>query len=129
MARRRLPPPDRSDRGGLNVNVPLGEEEVMPFARLVEFEPTDEKRNAVLHDAVVERLNVAADPPDGVILHSAGFGEDGTFRVYDVWESRDQAERFENERLFPAIEEVAGEDFRPPVKRETYELHNTFIPG
>jgi hypothetical protein len=99
----------------------------MPFARLVEFEPTDE-RGTPSYDAVVERLNVAADPPDGVILHSAGFAGDGTFRVYDVWESRDQAERFENERLFPAIEEVAGADFRPPVKRETYELHNMYTP-
>ena len=100
----------------------------MPFARLVELEPTDERATAS-YDAVGERLNAAADPPDGLILHSAGFGEDGTFRTYDVWESRDQIERFENERLFPAIEEVAGEDFRPPIKREIYELHDIVVPS
>jgi hypothetical protein len=95
----------------------------MPFARLTEFEPTED-RSTPTYDAVSERIGADDNPPDGLILQSAGFGEDGTFRVYSVWESREQAERFENERLMPALQEVAGADAAQPVKREIYELHH-----
>jgi hypothetical protein len=41
--------------------------------------------------------------PEGLIVHTAGQGDQGWY-VYDVWESREQFERFVAEQLAPAIE-------------------------
>jgi hypothetical protein len=49
----------------------------------------------------------ADEAPEGLILHSAGQGEQG-FYVYDVWESREGFERFMEETLGPAMAEVMG---------------------
>jgi hypothetical protein len=49
----------------------------------------------------------ADEAPEGMILHSAGQGEQG-FYVYDVWESREAFDRFMEERLGPAMAEVMG---------------------
>ena len=47
------------------------------------------------------------ESPEGLIVHSAGQGEQGYY-VYDVWESREAFERFMEEKLGPAIAEVMG---------------------
>ena len=63
-----------------------------------------------------------------MILHTAGFDEDGgVFRIFDVWESREVAERFIAETLGPILGEVLGgrDDAPAPPTRETfYELHD-----
>jgi hypothetical protein len=44
-----------------------------------------------------------------------------------VWESREAWERFQGERLMPAIEEVAraaGMEPTPPQRMEVYDLHD-----
>jgi hypothetical protein len=51
--------------------------------------------------------------PDGLIVHTAGQGEQGWY-VYDLWESREHFQRFVEEKLGPAIEETgAGGGARP----------------
>jgi hypothetical protein len=97
----------------------------MAVVRLREFEATDD-RGTPNYDAVSARVGVDSDPPEGLILHSVGFGEDGTFRIYDVWESEEQADRFENERLMPAMRAVMGDldSASRPVKEETYHIHH-----
>jgi hypothetical protein len=47
------------------------------------------------------------DAPEGLIVHSAGQGDQGYY-VYDIWESREAFEHFMNERLGPALGEVMG---------------------
>jgi heme-degrading monooxygenase HmoA len=47
------------------------------------------------------------ETPEGLIVHSAGQGEQGYY-VYDIWESREAFERFFEDRLGPAIEAVMG---------------------
>jgi quinol monooxygenase YgiN len=54
-----------------------------------------------------------SDAPEGLIVHSAGKTGDGWY-VYDIWESREAFERFENERLMPAFADMMGADFQPP---------------
>ena len=49
----------------------------------------------------------ADEAPEGLIMHSAGQGEQGYY-VYDVWESREAFERFMEEKLGPAMAEVMG---------------------
>jgi hypothetical protein len=49
----------------------------------------------------------AGKAPEGLVLHSAGQGEQG-FYVYGVWESGEAFDRFMEERLGPAMAEVMG---------------------
>jgi hypothetical protein len=84
-------------------------------------------RSTTNYDTVTERLNARNDPPAGGIIHTAGFDEDaGVFRVFDVWETREDGERFIRERLTPIIDELrAGSpDARPPDRQGWYELHD-----
>jgi hypothetical protein len=96
------------------------------------------RRGTTNYDAINERLNTRDDPPDGGLLHTAGFDEDaGVFRIFDVWESREHRERFIREhrerfireRLMPIIQEMtAGRSDAPPPDRETwYELHDLIV--
>ena len=75
------------------------------------------------YDQVNERLQAQGDPPAGMIVHTAGTKESGGFRIFDVWESREDFERFQEERLGPIVSEVVGEDARPS-RQELYELHD-----
>lgn len=82
-----------------------------------------------MYDAVSAKVNVKGNPPDGLVMHSAG-DANGTFQIVEVWASEEQAQRFEDERLGPAIGEVAGEGApsRADAKITTYELHNLVTP-
>jgi hypothetical protein len=98
----------------------------MAVAYLQEFEIRDE--STANYDKVVAALGLKS-APDGLIVHTAGFDRDaGVFRIFDVWESRDQGERFNNEQLNPIIESmmagVDAGDFAPPTREGWYELHD-----
>ena len=102
----------------------------MAVAYIQEFEIVD--RSTANYDAVAER--VRDDPIDGLVLHTAGFDDDGNvFRIFDVWESREHADRFLAERVQPLID--AGpqtfpnpDAFRPPTREAFYELHDVMRP-
>jgi hypothetical protein len=99
----------------------------MPVVFIQEFAIDGDDRSTTNYDAVNERLNPEADKPAGLIVHTAGFDEDGgVFRILDVWESQEDADRFMRERLGPLIEELlAGRPDAPPPSREgSYELHH-----
>ena len=96
----------------------------MPVGLLQEFDATPE-----MYDAITNKMDVKNNPPEGNIFHTAGRAEDGKWRIFDVWESRDAFERFRRERLEPAMSEVAremGMSGPPPSpdRDEMYELHN-----
>jgi hypothetical protein len=66
------------------------------------------------------RLESASDwPVDGILVHVAGQSPQG-FRIVDVWESEEAANRF-GELLGPILQEV-GIDDRP----EMYPAHAFF---
>ena len=81
-----------------------------------------------LYDAVNEKLDAYDTPPQGLLVHAAGAKEGGGFRIVDIWESAEDMERFTNERLRPAIEEVAGGDAPEADPPLVYELHDFAIP-
>jgi len=68
---------------------------------------------AKIYDQVTEKTFGHASPmreddaPEGLILHSAGQGEQGYY-AYDVWQSREAVERFMEQKLGPALGEVMG---------------------
>jgi hypothetical protein len=100
----------------------------MAVAFVQEFETeAGGDRTTTNYDHIFGRLNLQADPPSGLILHTAGFDEDGlVFRVFDVWESQEQARQFIDERLTPILAEgpVNPENAAPPNRQYFYELHN-----
>jgi hypothetical protein len=100
----------------------------MAIAYLQEFQIRDGDTSTTNYDAVVEALNLT-DAPDGLLIHTAGFDND-VFRIFDVWESREQGERFLGEQLGPILERLGaeaaarGDDFAPPDRESWYELHH-----
>ena len=98
----------------------------MAIAHISEFEPGAD-RTTTNYDAVSRRLALDEDPADGLILHAAGFSG-GTFRTVEIWESAEHLERFQRERLLPAVRAIVGAAASAPTS-ENYELHNLVAPG
>ena len=78
---------------------------------------------------------IGDDPVDGLIVHTAGFDEDAkVFRVMDVWESYEQADRFIQERVQPIMEQGVEafpdpDNAIPPTRETIYELHDVRVPS
>jgi hypothetical protein len=51
--------------------------------------------------------------PEGLLLHTAGQSEQGWY-VYDVWESKELFERFVQNQLGPAMEQLGAGGDSPP---------------
>jgi heme-degrading monooxygenase HmoA len=65
-----------------------------------------------MYDAVNEKLG--EDMPHGLLVHSAGRTDDGTFQIVDVWESREAHDEFSQGRLWEAISAVMRENGMDP---------------
>ena len=61
-----------------------------------------------------------SEPPPGLIFHTSG-DANGTWRIFDVWESAEAYQQFMEGTIMPATE---GMDL-PEIQPEVYELHNT----
>lgn len=104
----------------------------MAVAFIQEFAIRDGDTSTANYDAVASELNLQ-EAPDGALIHTAGFDRDaGVFRIFDVWETREQAERFLSDRLNPILERIAADaqargdtSFTPPDREAWYELHDT----
>jgi len=71
------------------------------------------------YDDSLERLEESGGfPPDGLDYHVC-FGTEGSLRVSEIWDSREQFEAF-GERLMPILQD-AGID---PGEPELLEVHN-----
>jgi hypothetical protein len=98
----------------------------MAVAYFQEFPITD--RSTANYDYVADK--VGDGPFDGLIAHTAGFDDDaGVFRIFDVWETREQAERFLAEHVQPVIEQGPSafpnpDTFAMPTREGFYELHH-----
>jgi len=104
----------------------------MAVAFIQEFAIRDGDTSTANYDAVASELDLQ-EAPDGALIHTAGFDHDaGVFRIFDVWETREQAERFLSDRLNPILERIAADaqargdtSFTPPDREAWYELHDT----
>jgi len=87
-----------------------------------------ENRSTENYDFVAEKIGDG--PFDGLIAHTAGFDDDaGVFRILDIWETREQAQRFLEEHVQPFIDEGPAafpnpENFTEPTRDGFYELHH-----
>jgi hypothetical protein len=99
----------------------------MAVAFLQEFTIDDDDRTTTNYDSIMERLDLGNNAPDGLIVHTAGWDEDGgVFRIFDVWESREQGEAFMRDRLQPLLEEGPAnpDNAAMPDREGMYELHD-----
>jgi hypothetical protein len=101
----------------------------MAVAYIQEFPIVDGDTSTTNYDSVVEALGLSS-APDGLIVHTAGFDQtDGVFRIFDVWETREQGERFMNEQLNPTLERLMADapegEFSPPTLEAWYDLHHS----
>jgi hypothetical protein len=94
----------------------------MAIAVVQDWVEEETDRSTTNYDAISERLQAQDEPPAGMLVHTAGFTGTG-FRIFEVWESREDYERFLNERLMPLVREVSSGDDRDP-QQTVYELHN-----
>jgi hypothetical protein len=88
------------------------------------IEPETE-RSTANYDAISERLRSQDEPPRGMLVHAAGFTGNG-FRIFEVWESQADFDRFVEERLRPLLDEIDPDDPRAP-QTTSYELHNLVV--
>jgi hypothetical protein len=73
------------------------------------------------YDAANQQIGANAENiPDGGILHVAGPGPNGGWRVVEIWESEEAARRFDEERVEPVLRQVGVQRPAP----ETWEVHN-----
>jgi hypothetical protein len=104
----------------------------MAIAYVQEFEIQNGDTSTTNYDAVAAALDLQ-DTPAGLLIHTAGFDHDaGVFRIFDVWETREQGEKFINDRLNPIVEPMAAaamqdptSNFAPPNRETWYELHDS----
>ena len=72
------------------------------------------------YDATREKLGVTEDNmPDGGIIHFAGEGPDGSWRVVEVWESEEHARAWDG-KLEPVL---SAQGINRPAP-ETWQVHN-----
>ena len=70
------------------------------------------------YDTVIGEVGLS-DPPPGALVHLAGPMEGG-WRVIEVWESQEHAERFYREELPQALEKAGIQ----PVEPKVFPVHN-----
>ena len=78
--------------------------------------------NAEVYEAVTGRVMPGDQLPEGCELHIAGPVEQG-WRVITVWESREAFDRFREQKLLPAIQELAGGQAPPVAEPEVNPVH------
>jgi hypothetical protein len=99
----------------------------MPVAFVQEFSVDPADRSTTNYDALAARLGDVR--PDGLLIHTAGFDDDaGVFRIFDVWETQEQGQRFMDEQLMPIMNEMVADmpegSGGPPQRQTYYELHD-----
>ena len=96
----------------------------MPVAFIQEFPIGD--RSTENYDFMKNKL--AGEHIDGLLAHTAGFDDEGgVWRMVDVWETREHAERF-MQRMMETVkpEELPRPDTatQEPSRQGYYELHD-----
>jgi hypothetical protein len=76
----------------------------MAEAVLLEFDGVgQDEYDRVNKELGIDMSTGEGDWPTGLQMHTAGIADDGTFVVYEVWESRDAQATFMHDRLGAAL--------------------------
>lgn len=100
----------------------------MAVAFVQEFKIEGDDRSTTNYDAINARLT-QEDAPEGLLIHFAGFDEGaGVFRVVNVWDTREQGQRYLDEKIMPTVRELVPGGGRAPDRETAYELHHVAKP-
>ena len=77
------------------------------------------------YNQVMQALDFDNKPPSGGVFHVAGF-MGNTMRVLDIWDSQQAFEKFQKDRLTPALQKV-GITSQPKV--QFFPVHNIYTPN
>ena len=99
----------------------------MAYALVQEFPVQPGDRSTANYDAIHKAIMTKVAGPTGLIIHTAGFTGD-TFRIFEVWESREQCDAFMREVVMPTVMEVTDGNPGNAPATTTYELHNVLLP-
>lgn len=92
----------------------------MAFVRL--FDNPDATQEQ--YDASFEAIGASeANMPVGGILHVAGPGPNGGWRVVEIWASEEAAQKFDEERVDPVLRQVGIQRPAP----QTWHVHNLLL--
>jgi hypothetical protein len=75
------------------------------------------------YDRVMEALQLESRPQQGLLFHCSGQASGG-WRVFDIWESQADCERFAKERLTPALEKAGVHGTPTP---EFFPIHSSYM--
>ena len=96
----------------------------MAIAVIQEFPIEGDDRTTTRYDSIHAALGIEDNPPVGGLVHTAGFDDEaGVFRIFEVWDSRQDWETFFNDRLLPLVRPMIEQGAREPQTR-IYELHH-----
>jgi hypothetical protein len=79
------------------------------------------------YEALHSLMNIDQNPPEGLILHSAG-PIDGGWGVIDFWESREAFDRFMASTLGPAAQQLGDQGFTSQPDVKEFPVHNIIKP-
>jgi hypothetical protein len=85
----------------------------MAYATLMEF-------GVDLETHIKIGQSVGDAPVKGLILHAGGPSEHGVHSL-DVWETKEDSERFYTERMVPALQQM-GFEGAPPLNVQEFDL-------
>ncbi len=76
------------------------------------------------YDMVAAAIRFHDDPPAGLIVHTAAVTQDGRMRIFDVWESIEDHDRFVEHRLRPATLMLVGDRVPRWPEPEVHDLYS-----
>jgi hypothetical protein len=79
------------------------------------------------YDALIADVRANENPPAGLIVHAFGQVGEGEWQSIEIWESVEDADRYEREVSDDAIARRQGPSYTPP-EPTTYEVHNIIRP-
>ena len=95
----------------------------MAVVIIQDFPQEETERSTTNYDEISRRLRESgAIPPEGCHLHCAGWTGNG-FRIIEIWDTREQFDRFLADKVMPLVMEMPGANQQPP-EITSYELHS-----
>ncbi|MCX5376221.1 hypothetical protein [Streptomyces sp. NBC_00091] len=80
--------------------------------------------NQELYQTIFDRvIPDRANPPAGLIIHTGMPGDGGGWEVVDVWESQAAFQRFTEDVIMPAAQELGA----PPFDTRVVEIYNLLV--
>jgi hypothetical protein len=82
-----------------------------------------------LYDALHAEINRrTAGRVDGLLVH-VGRPTSSGFQVMEIWETREQADSFNDDVVLPALAELSGGRAQQPPGREEFEPRGLIVPS